>query len=52
MCQSIDWYHEGKARSVEVGGVIITVRLVGRNGRRARIAILAPAGAVFRDEAR
>ena len=45
--QCIDWYAEGQARIVEVGGVQVTVRYVGRKGRRARIAITAPAGAVF-----
>jgi hypothetical protein len=45
--QSIDWYAEGEARDVEVAGVRVTVRLVGRKGRRARIAITAPAGALF-----
>ena len=45
--QSIEWYAEGQARVVEVGGVRITVRFVGRKGRRARIAITAPAGATF-----
>ena len=48
-CLSIDWYSEGQSRTVEVAGVRITVRFVGRNGRRGRIAIEAPAGAVFRD---
>jgi hypothetical protein len=47
-CQSIDWYHEGETRKVEVAGVEISVRLVGRKGRRARIAITAPAGSLFR----
>jgi len=46
--RSIDWYAEGEARVVEVAGVRISVRLIGRKGRRARIAIAAPAGAVFR----
>jgi hypothetical protein len=32
---------------VEVDGVRVTVRYVNRNGRRARIAITAPAGATF-----
>jgi hypothetical protein len=45
--QSIDWYHEGEERVVDVAGVQVTVRLVGRKGRRARIAITAPAGAAF-----
>jgi hypothetical protein len=45
--QSFDWYSEGEARTVEADGVRITVRFVGRKGRRARIAITAPAGAVF-----
>ena len=48
----IDWYSEGQTRVVEVNGVRVTVRFVGRNGRRARIAIEAPAGAVFRGEDR
>lgn len=46
-CQSIDWYAEGESRTVQVGDVVITVRFVGRNGRRGRIVIEAPAGTVF-----
>ncbi len=46
-CQSIDWYSEGQARSVDVDGVRITIRFVGRRGRRARIAVTAPTGARF-----
>lgn len=49
---SVDWYHEGDTRSVEFNGVNITVRYVVRKGRRARIAIMAPAGAVFREAMR
>ena len=49
-CQSIDWYAPGQSRIVEVAGVRITVRFIGRKGRRGRIAIEAPAGAVFRQE--
>ena len=45
--QSIEWFHEGQARVVTVDGHEITVRLVGRKGRRARIAIIAPPGAIF-----
>lgn len=45
---SIDWYAEGETRVVEVDGVRVTIRFVGRKGRRARIAITAAAGAVFR----
>lgn len=45
--QSIDWYAEGQARTVEVDGIHVTVRYVARKGRRARIAITAPSGAVF-----
>lgn len=48
VCQSIDWYAEGQSRTVEVNGIEVTFRYVGRKGRRARIAITAPAGAVFR----
>jgi hypothetical protein len=47
ICTSIDWYAEGQSRVVEVDGVRITVRFTGRKGRRGRIAIEAPAGAVF-----
>ena len=46
--QSIDWCAEGEARDVEVAGVRVTARFVGHKGRRARIAITGPAGAVFR----
>ncbi len=46
-CQSIDWYAEGQSRTVEVDGVRVVVRFIGRKGRRGRIAIEAPAGAVF-----
>jgi len=44
----IDWFHEGESKVVEVDGVRIIVRFIGRKGRRGRIAIEAPAGAVFR----
>lgn len=45
--QSIEWYSEGQTRIVCVGGIRVSIRLVGRKGRRARIAIAAPPGAVF-----
>ena len=45
--QCIDWYAEGEERVVEADGVQVVVRFVGRRGRRARIAIVAPAGATF-----
>jgi hypothetical protein len=45
--QSIDWYHEGESRTVEIGDLYVTVRFIGRKGRRARIALVAPAGASF-----
>jgi hypothetical protein len=48
-CSCIDWYAEGEAKVVEVDGVRIMVRFVGRRGRRGRIVIEAPAGAVFMD---
>jgi len=47
MSTSIDWYAEGQSRTVEVGGVRTIIRFVGRRGRRARIAIEAPAGRSF-----
>ena len=43
----VDWYSEGETRVVEVDGVRVVVRFVGRKGRRGRILIEAPAGAVF-----
>ena len=46
--QCIDWYAEGEERVVEAGGIRVVVRFVGRKGRRGRIAITAPPGAVFR----
>ena len=45
--RSTDWYGEGEARVVEAGGVRVTIRYVGRKGRRARIVIEAPGGAEF-----
>lgn len=49
-CQSIDWFHEGDERVVKVGDMLVTVRFIGRKGRRARIAITAPAGAKYFSE--
>ena len=46
--QSVDWYHQGEERIVDVDGIRIAVRFVGRNGRRGRIAITAPPSAAFR----
>jgi hypothetical protein len=46
--QSIDWYSDGESRTIFASGVQITVRFISRKGRRARIAISGPAGAVFR----
>lgn len=47
MSTFIDWYSEGETRVVEVHGVRVIVRFVGRKRRRGRIVIEAPAGAVF-----
>jgi hypothetical protein len=46
-CQSLEWYAEGESRYVQAGDVRITVRFLCRHGRRGRILIEAPAGAVF-----
>jgi hypothetical protein len=46
--QLIDWFAEGQDLAVEVAGAVVTVRYVGRKGRRARIAISGPTGVVFR----
>lgn len=43
----VDWYCEGEGRVVEVNGVRLVVRFVGRKGRRGRILLEAPAGALF-----
>ena len=43
----VDWYSEGQQCTVEVNGTAITVRMVGRKGRRARIAISAPTRSAF-----
>jgi hypothetical protein len=45
--RSIEWYSQGQTRVITVGSVRVTVRFVGRKGRRARIAIAGPPGAVF-----
>ena len=47
--KTYDWYGEGEERTVDVGDIQVVVKFVGRKGRRARIAITAPAGAVFRE---
>lgn len=47
-CRTCDWYSEGESRVVEVDGVRIVIRFIGRKARRGRILIEAPAGAVFR----
>ena len=46
--QCIDWFSKGEGVSVRVGRIQVDVRLVDRMGRRARIEVLAPEGAVFR----
>jgi hypothetical protein len=46
-CQSTDWYAEGESRVVDIDGVQVRIRYLGRKGRRGRIVITAPAGAVF-----
>jgi hypothetical protein len=43
----IDWYSEGETRIVRIDGVEVRIRFVGRKGRRGRILVEAPAGAVF-----
>jgi hypothetical protein len=43
----IDWFSEGETCVVEVDNVRVMVRFVGRRGRRGRIVIEAPAGAVL-----
>ena len=43
-CRCIDWFSEGDAKLLEVDGIRVTVKLIGRKARRARIAIeVAPA---------
>ena len=49
-CQSIDWYKVGETRVVEVAGVWIEIRFVGRKGPKGRIAITAPPGTQFRSQ--
>jgi hypothetical protein len=46
-CQLIDWFSEGESKHVQIGDARVEVRLVGLKGRRARIAIIAPSGALF-----
>lgn len=45
--QCVEWYIPGQARLVDINGMQIVVRFVGRRGRRGRIAITAPPGAAF-----
>lgn len=44
---TIDWYAEGDAREIDIGGVTILVQYLGRKARRARIKLVAPSAAVF-----
>ncbi|MBI3461449.1 MAG: hypothetical protein HY000_00075 [Planctomycetes bacterium] len=46
--RNTDWFSEGESKVVEADGVEVTVKFVKRKGRRGRIEITAPAGAVFR----
>ena len=46
--QLIDWFAEGQSVAVEFGGVVMSVHYISRKGRRARIAVTGPAGALFR----
>lgn len=45
----IDWFSEGEQRIIEIGDVQVTIRFVGRRGRRGRISIAGPAGCQFRN---
>lgn len=45
--QTIEWFAPGQERVIEINGVAVVVRFVGRKGRRARIAVLAPSGLAF-----
>ncbi len=38
---SIQWYHPGQERTVNVDGVAVIVRFVERKGRRGRFAVNA-----------
>jgi hypothetical protein len=49
---SIAWYSVGQSRVVEIDGIPVTIRYVGRKGRRGRIVIEAPPGSVFWNDAR
>lgn len=35
----VHWYSTGQSRTLEIHGLLVTVRFVGRKGRRGRIAI-------------
>ena len=48
MSERVDWYSKGDGVIVEANGSQIIVRVVDRKGRRDRLAITAPPGAVFR----
>lgn len=41
--QTISWFAPGERKVVEVNGVPVIVRFVGRKGRRARIAVISTA---------
>ncbi len=43
----IDWFAVGQGCEIKVDGVVISLRVVGRKGRRARLSVVAPAGATF-----
>ena len=37
----IDWFSQGESCSLQIGGMSVVVRFIGRKGRRARIAVSA-----------
>jgi len=43
-----DWFAVGQGMTVDVAGVTVAFRVIGHKGRRTRIVVTAPAGAVIR----
>jgi hypothetical protein len=43
----IAWFAVGQTCEIAIGGVRVSICLIGQKGRRSRLAVVAPPGATF-----